>query len=53
MVASRREVIPAKGDDWMLHFMVMEVRPEQKENASFPMVVTLEGMVTEVRLEQP
>jgi len=33
--------------------MVMEVRPEQKENASFPMVVTLEGMVTEVRLEQP
>ena len=29
MVASRREVIPAKGDDWMLHFMVMEVRPEQ------------------------
>jgi hypothetical protein len=33
--------------------MVTEVRPEQPENAEFPILVTLLGMVTEVRPEQP
>ena len=32
---------------------VTEVREEQRENASSPMVVTLSGRVTEVRAEQP
>ena len=32
--------------------MVMEVRPEQPENAYIPMLVTLLGMVMEVRPEQ-
>ena len=31
----------------------MEVRPEQPENALVPMQVTLDGIVTEVNLEQP
>jgi hypothetical protein len=31
--------------------MVIEVRPEQYENAFSPMLVTLLGMVTEVRPE--
>ena len=33
--------------------MVIEVKPEQSENAEFPMLVTLLGMVNEVKPEQP
>ena len=33
--------------------MVTEDKPEQPENALSPMLVTLEGMVTEVKPEQP
>lgn len=32
--------------------MVIEVRLSHKENAELPIVVTLGGMVTEVRLKQ-
>ena len=33
--------------------IVTEVKPLQPENASYPMLVTLFGMVIEVSLEQP
>jgi len=33
--------------------MMMEVRPEQYENACAPILVTLLGIVMEVRLKQP
>ena len=33
--------------------MSIEVKPEQPENAEFPILVTELGMVMEVKLEQP
>ncbi len=36
----------------MLEGIVTEVSPEQPSNADSPMVITLEGIVTEVRFLQ-
>ena len=39
-------------DGWLFASQYMSLRAEHHENAQSPMVVTLLGMVTEVRLKQ-